>query len=245
MAVPAGAVAAGHLLAGPVLAGVVLMAAATVLGAWLAMRRHGREEVWLGAAAGALLVIALVHLVPDAWSAARAARLWPWAVPLIAVGSFGLCGLIARRGCGCDAHGRGGWGRGAAGALAAHRLLEGSALALSASIAVTAALTVHALAEGLAVGALLATRPRRLVGRWLAVMCVSPAVGSVVTSAYPFPASAQPIALAVAAGILAQAAWISLGAARQALPAASRTPRIAAAVLGTAAAVFLAVHVTG
>ena len=76
-------------------------------------------------------------------------------------------------------------------------------------------------------------------------MCVSPVVGSVMTSAYLGPASAQPMLLAVAAGILAQAARISLGAARQALPGSSKTPSVVAAVLGTAAAVFLAVHVNG
>ena len=233
MPAPARAVAFadGRLPTGLVLAGALLMAAATVLGAWLAMRRQGREELWLGAAAGALLVIALVHLLPDAWTAARAARLWPWAVPLTALGSFALCGLIARRGCECDSRGRDAWGKGAAGALAAHRFLEGSALALSGSIAVTAALTVHALAEELAVGALLATRPRRLVGRWLTVMCASPVAGSALASAYPFPAAAQPILLAVAAGVLAQAARISLGAARRTLPGGSTTPGTVATVL--------------
>jgi hypothetical protein len=59
-------------LTGPVLAGAGLMAAATVAGAWLAHRR-GHREIWLAAAAGALLIIAGLHLLPDAWSAALAA----------------------------------------------------------------------------------------------------------------------------------------------------------------------------
>jgi zinc transporter ZupT len=239
------ALANGHLSGGLVLAGAVLMAAATVLGAWLAMRRKGRQEVWLGAAAGALLVIALVHLVPDAWSAARAVRLWPLTVPLTATGSFLLCGLIARRGCECDSRGRDAWGKSAAGALAAHRFLEGSALAFGASLAVTAALTVHALAEGLAVGALLATQPRRLVGRWLTVMCASPVAGAALAGAYSFPAAAQPILLAVAAGVLSQAARISLGTARRTLTGGRMTAGTVAAVLGTAVAMFLVVHVAG
>ncbi len=67
------ALAGRHLSAGLVVAGSVLMAAATVAGAWLALRRPGRHGAWLGAASGALLVIALLHLLPDAWSAARAA----------------------------------------------------------------------------------------------------------------------------------------------------------------------------
>jgi hypothetical protein len=70
-----------HLPAGLVIAGSLVMAAATVLGAWLALRRPGRSDVQLGAAAGALLMIAGLHLLPDAWSAARADRLWPLAPP--------------------------------------------------------------------------------------------------------------------------------------------------------------------
>ncbi len=97
------ALAGGRLPAGLVVAGSVLMAPATVAGAWLALRRPCGHEAWLGAASGALLVIALLHLLPDAWSAARAAGIWPLAVPAAALGSFALAGLAARRGCACDA----------------------------------------------------------------------------------------------------------------------------------------------
>jgi hypothetical protein len=97
-------------------------------------------------------------------------------------------------------------GAGAAAALAVHRFLEGSALALAASVTVTAALTVHALAEGLAAGALLGSQPRRRATTWLTAMCLSPVAGAVVTSARPLPAAAGPVLLALAAGVLAQAA---------------------------------------
>lgn len=56
-----------------VVAGAPLLGAATVTGAWLARRHADRREQCFGAAAGALLVIAGLHLLPDAWSAARAA----------------------------------------------------------------------------------------------------------------------------------------------------------------------------
>lgn len=95
-----------------------------------------------------------------------------------------------------------------------HRFLEGSALALAASVIVAAALAVHALAEGLAVGALLGCQSRRRVAGWLAVMCLSPAAGAVTASALPMLAAAGPVLLAVAAGVLGQAARISLSAAR-------------------------------
>jgi zinc transporter ZupT len=198
--------------------------------------------VWLGAAAGALLVIALVHLLPDAWAAARAARLWPLAVPLAALGSFAVAGLAARRGCWCGASRQHSAGVGAAAALAVHRFLEGSALALAASVTVTAALTVHALAEGLAAGTLLGSHPRRRTITWLAAMCLSPVAGAVVTSARPLPATAGPVLLAVAAGVLAQAARISLDAAWQAAGGRRVAPVAAVSFLAAAAITVLAVR---
>ena len=207
-----GALAGGHLPAGLVVAGSVVMAVATLLGAWLALRSTRRHEAWLGAAVGALLVTAFVHLLPDAWSAAGTAGLWPLAVPAAAVGSFALAGLAARRGCWCGASRQQTAGAGTVSALAVHRFLEGSALALAASVTVTVALAVHALAEGLATGALLGAQPRQAAA-WLAAMCLSPAAGAVIISARPLPAAAQPLLLALAAGVLVQAARISLGAA--------------------------------
>jgi hypothetical protein len=64
------------VLPGPGLAGAGLVAAATVAWAWLARRRPGHREIWFAAAAGALLIIAGLHLLPDAWSGARTARIW-------------------------------------------------------------------------------------------------------------------------------------------------------------------------
>src|SRR5258708_8037388 len=75
------ALAGRHLPAGLVVAGSVLMAAATVEGAWLALRRPGRHGAWLGAASGALLVIALLHLLPDPGAAAPPPPISPPALP--------------------------------------------------------------------------------------------------------------------------------------------------------------------
>lgn len=95
------AVAGMHVPAQPIVTASLMLAAAAVLGAWLALRRRGRPEIWLGAAAGALLVIAGLHLLPDAWAASRAARLWPSAVPAACLAAFAATGLVARKGCGC------------------------------------------------------------------------------------------------------------------------------------------------
>ena len=61
-------------LSGLAPAGAGLIAAATVAGAWLTCRSRGDKEIWGAAAAGALLVIAGLHLLPDAWGGAYAVR---------------------------------------------------------------------------------------------------------------------------------------------------------------------------
>ena len=48
---------------------------------------------------------------------------------------------------------------------------------------------------------------------WLAAMCVSPVAGAAVATAGLFPVRAEPVLLAVAAGVLGQAAKVSFGAA--------------------------------
>lgn len=209
-----------YAVTGPVLAGAGLMAAATVAGAWLARGRRGSREVWFGAAAGALLIIAGLHLLPDAWSAAPAAGIWPGLVPVTAAAAFIAAGLATRLGCACQHHEEHASGAGTATALGVHRFLEGSAIALTGSAAVAVALAMHAFGEGLAAGALLGTQPRRRVAGWLAAMSISPALGAAAADALAVPAAAEPVLLALAAGILAQATRISLRAAFHGLPPA-------------------------
>jgi zinc transporter ZupT len=161
------------------------------------------------------------------------------------MGAFSAAGLAARTGCGCRPHTEQASGAGAAAALALHRFLEGSAVALAASAAVAVALAVHAFAEGLAAGALLGAQPRRLAG-WLAVMSVSPIVGAVAASAFPVPQATEPVLLALAAGVIAQAAWVSLRAAFRGL-CTSRLEfsRTAATVAIAAVITALAVNTAG
>ncbi len=249
MLYPIGSAAGGHasvIVPGLLIAGAGLLAAATVAGAWLASRRPGQRQIWLGAAAGALLVIAGMHVLPDAWLQARSAGLWPWVVPVVTIGTFLLAGVAARGGCACQRDRRHVGGTGAAAALAIHRFGEGSAMVLIGSVTVVAALAVHALGEGLAVGALLGGQPRRRVVIWLAAMCVSPVVGALVTSAYPVPAAGRPVLLGVAGGVLAQAARVSLRAACHDL-SLRRFLVSGAAAAGTTAAVvaMLAVRAVG
>src|SRR5260370_42710554 len=96
---PPTGVHAAVMAPGPVAAGACLVAAATLAGAWLARRRPGQQRIWLGAAAGALLVIAGVHVLPDAWSGAPAGGSWPWAGPTAALASVLLAGVGPRAGC--------------------------------------------------------------------------------------------------------------------------------------------------
>ena len=187
------------MLSGLTLAGASLVAAATVAGAWLACRRPGHREIWFAAAAGALLIIAGFHLLPDAWAGARAAPIWPGLVPVAAIGAFTAAGLAARAGCSCREHTEQASGAGTAAALAVHRFLEGSTIALAGSAAVAVALAAHAFGEGLATGALLGGQPRRRVAGWLALMCLSPVIGAAATDTFPVPAAAEPVLLALAA----------------------------------------------
>jgi zinc transporter ZupT len=229
-----------------VLAGGLMIGLATLAGAWLARRQAARRELCFGAAAGALLVIAGLHLLPDAWDGARQAGISPWVIPVAALASFAVAGLAVRRGCTCQADRETAGGGGAAGALAVHRLLEGAALALTSSVMVAAALIVHALAEGLAAGTLLGHASRRGRALWLTAMCASPIVGAAITEIWPFPARLEPVLLAVAAGVLGQAARVSLAAAfRHVRLARIAVSSPAAAALIAAVVTTLAVHGAG
>lgn len=216
-------------------AGGLAIGLATVTGAWLARRHAARRELCCGAAAGALLVIAGVHLLPDAWSGARQGGLPGWVVPAAAVAAFAVAGLAVRRGCTCQREREAAGGAGAAAALAVHRLLEGAALALTGSAVIAIALVVHALAEGLAAGTLLGSAPRRRAAAWLAAMCLSPVAGAALTAIWAVPAAAEPVLLAVAAGVLGQAARVSLSAAFARAVSAPAAATMLAAVITTAA----------
>ncbi|HET7244748.1 MAG TPA: hypothetical protein VFJ07_07910 [Streptosporangiaceae bacterium] len=233
-------------LPAPVLAGTGLVAAATVTGAWLARRRPGQRQLWFAAAAGALFIVAGLHLLPDAWTTARAAGIWPLLVPVAAAAGFTVAGLATRAGCGCREHQEQASGAAAAAALAVHRFLEGAAVALAGSAAVALALAAHAFGEGLATGALLGGQPRHRVAGWLALMCLSPVIGAAATGTFPVPAAAEPMLVAVATGVLTQAARVSLHAAFRGLrPAHLLLSRPAAATTMAAIVTMLAVHAVG
>src|SRR5215470_2162759 len=121
-------------LSGAVLGGAGLVAAATVAGAWLVRRRPGQQQTWFAAAAGLLLIIAGLHLLPDAWADAHEAGIWLPLVPMAAGTAFAAAGLAARFGCGCGEHRERVAGTGMTVALAIHRFLEGAAIALTGSV---------------------------------------------------------------------------------------------------------------
>jgi zinc transporter ZupT len=233
-------------LSGAVLGGAGLVAVATVAGAWLVRRRPGQRQTWFAAAAGLLLIIAGLHLLPDAWAGAKEAGIWPPLVPMAAVAAFVAAGLAARVGCNCREHREQAAGTGTAVALAIHRFLEGAAIALAGSVAVALALATHAFGEGLAAGALLSGQPRRRVAGWLALMCLSPVLGAVVADAFPVPEVAEPVLVAAAAGVVAQAALVSMRAAFRGLrPSQLLVSRPAAVTTVAAVVTVLAVYGAG
>ena len=93
---------------------------ATLAGTRLARRRPGQRQTWFAAAAGALLIIAGLHVLPDSWAGARDAHIWPGLVPLAAVATFAAAGLAARAVCGCQEHQEQASGTGTAATLAVH-----------------------------------------------------------------------------------------------------------------------------
>jgi zinc transporter ZupT len=227
--------------------GTAAIAAATVAGAWLAGHNPRHREIWAGAAAGALLVIAGYHLLPDAWAAALRAKMWPGTVFIAATASFALAWAAGRLGCACQEGRRHFDGAGAAAALAVHRSLEGSALALTASVTVAAALAVHSMGEGLAVGSLTRGRPFRQLATWLTVMCLAPLCGALITAAWHVPVAAGPVLRGITAGIVAQAAWSSLRSAFNHVPRSTALLNTApvAAFSITAVITAVAVHAVG
>src|SRR5260221_14478770 len=101
MLYPIGSAAGGHasvIVPGLLIAGAGLLAAATVAGAWLASRRPGPRQIWLGAGAGALLVIAGIHVLPGGGVQGPAGGVWARGWAGVKVGSFLLGGVAARGG---------------------------------------------------------------------------------------------------------------------------------------------------
>jgi len=98
----------------------------------------------------------------------------------------------------------------------------------------------------MATGALLSGQPRRRVAGYLALMCVSPVFGAVVADAFPVPEAAEPVLVATAAGVLAQAALVSLrGAFRGLRPHQLLVSRPAAVTATAAVVTVLAVYGVG
>ena len=113
-------------------------------------------------------------------------------------------------------------------------------------MAVALGLAAHAFGEGMATGALLSGQPRRRVAGYLALMCVSPVFGAVVADAFPVPEAAEPVLVATAAGVLAQAALVSLrGAFRGLRPHQLLVSRPAAVTATAAVVTVLAVYGVG
>src|SRR5581483_9367829 len=225
--------------------GAAMLASATVAGALVAQWSRDRLRLLLGTAAGALLVIAAYHLLPDAWRDARTAGLWPGTVPVVAVAALLGSAMTARFGCSCAADQEHAGGAAGAAALSGHRFLEGSALVLTGSPVVAVALAVHAFGEGLAVGALLSRRSQGRLVFWLGLMCGGPLAGAVVAALCRLPVVAGPLLTAVAVGILLQTALISLRAALGSLSRQSLVSGPAAAVLAAGVITGLAVHLAG
>jgi zinc transporter ZupT len=203
------------LMTGPASAGVALIAGATLAGAWLARRASGMRAASLACAAGVLLAVVLADLLPDIWRDLPGAGLPWWAAAAALAAGVAGTDLLARRGCACRtseaadggaADGEAARGGATVAALGLHRALEGAALVVTGSLAVIAALIVHAASEGFAMAALLRGERRGKAAALLATTCLSPAAGAIAVSQVRLPAQAAPIVTALVAGVLLRAA---------------------------------------
>ncbi|MFE3449364.1 hypothetical protein ACFXJ8_10550 [Nonomuraea sp. NPDC059194] len=208
---------------------VLLVTMSTLAGAWLARRNAQKISVWLAVACALMLITALTELLPDAWHEARESGTPLWLLGLAALLGFVVITLLTRGGCGHSGEEvRGGrhapglhrrvsgavggalfGGVGTAAALTAHRVIEGATLALAASVVVVAALMVHSASEGLALTALL-DLARRRAAPWLALSCLSPALGVVLATLAPLPPQVVPLLLALITGVLLRTAVVGL-----------------------------------
>ncbi|MFH8680795.1 hypothetical protein [Streptomyces lydicus] len=246
---------------GSVWSGLALIVTATVAGAWTARRSTGKSGMLLLLASGLLLTTAVVKILPDAWREAPAAGLSAWVVTGVSALGYAVVTVFTRDGCGCEvglarqvvgAHAPGrhrgtrgavgmlSVGTGAATALTVHRVVEGSAVVLDLSVPVVVALVVGSASDGLALATLLQETGQRLAP-WLAVACVSPAVGVLVTAVRPLPPLALPLALALVTGVILRIAWVGLRLAAK-KHASGQLPRwqiVTAATALTVSAVFM------
>ncbi|MFI0715599.1 hypothetical protein ACH4SK_34230 [Streptomyces inhibens] len=78
-------------------------------------------------------------------------------------------------------------GMGAATALAVHRVVDGSTVALDISLPVILALVIGSLSDGPALATLL-QEPGQRLAPWAVMACASPALGVAVTSLSPISA---------------------------------------------------------
>ncbi len=203
-------------------------------------RHSARYEMWLCAAAGALLVIALLHLTPGLRLVTPGAGRCCYSSRLLCAGRCrGPPRLRVRLGHAAVRRGRQRCRAGRApvpsGLGAGGGRVAGGHHGAGCSCA----------GRGMAVGALLAGQSRRRLTLWLVAMCQSPIAGAVAISGTELPAAAEPLLLAVSAGALAQAAQISLGAARRTRGRWLLAGPAAVASLTAAAVTAVAVRVGG
>jgi hypothetical protein len=210
---------------------VALITVATLAGAWMATRSSDGMGVWLSLAAAMMMVIAVTDIFPDVVEDAAAQRLPLWIPAIAALVGFVVLSYVTHKGCphGHDDNSHDGLGAsagrhqvdsraatpavfggaGAAVALSTHRLVEGATLALTPSVAVIAALFVHAASEGLAFAVLLRAAGTKLTP-WLLLSAAGPAFGVVIATISPLPAAAIPVLMAMVGGVLLKTALVGI-----------------------------------
>ncbi|WP_199546269.1 hypothetical protein [Streptomyces sp. N35] len=223
----------------------------------LARRARAQAGLLLLTASALMLAAVLLDLAPEAWRETVLLGVPGWLPPTVAVASYGVVGLCTRgHGRARPGHAPGrhrrltetagvvSAGLGTAAALGVHRVMEGTTLALILSVPVFLALLVLSVGNGLTLGVMLQESGQGPLP-WLALACLGPALGVLLSVLHPFPEVLLPSALAVVAGIIVRHAVVGLRLALR-RHANGRPPRwhlatATATVLATGA-LLLAAH---
>ncbi|NGO77883.1 hypothetical protein G6045_19785 [Streptomyces sp. YC504] len=190
----------------------------------LVRRARAQAGLLLLTASALMLAAVLLDLAPEAWRETVLLGVPGWLPPTVALASYAVVGLCTR------GHGRArphpghapgrhrrltetagvvSAGLGTAAALGVHRVMEGTTLALILSVPVFLALLVLSVGNGLTLGVMLQDSGQGPLP-WLALACLGPALGVLLSVLHPFPAVLLPSALAVVAGIIVRHAVVGV-----------------------------------